>query len=84
MGTPIPPEPFEIDPAKMYTVVVDAWNSLPFVEACNIGSHSRWSGPLLGQTVIDWLDAGNECTFNILFGPPLAGFTNRIFSMTEI
>jgi len=84
MGTPIPEEPFVIDPDTLYCVVTDAWTPWPEPPQCGINYSRQFSCNQTGQHILDWLNAGHECTFEVLCAPPLAGFCERIHSITEI
>jgi len=83
MGTPIPNEEFYIDPAKSYDVVTYAWVPWPAPPQCGINYVRTFACIKTGQQVLDWLNAGHECTLNVLCAIPLAGFCEKIKSMTE-
>ena len=84
MGTDVPTEPFVIDPATSYLVTVDCWVPAPLPPQCGGTYMGQLSDTILGADIIAWIDAGKECTLDILIGPPLAGYTNRIFSIEEV
>lgn len=68
----------------MYQVKTE-WFDTPLVEACDIEPPTRTAvHPFLGAFIIAWLDAGNECTYNILIAPPGVGLVERIIEMIEI
>jgi len=84
MGTHVPEEPFEIDPTKNYKVTVDHWTPHPEPAQCGINYQGQCWCFKTGAEIIAWVDAGSECTFDILCSPVLAGFCDRIYSLEEV
>lgn len=84
MGTNVPTWPFEIDPAKNYLVVVDVWTPGTPTGQCAITYIGTHQANRTGAQIIAWIDNGFECTYTTLISPPLAGFCDRIKSVTEI
>ncbi len=84
MGTPVPPEPWEIDPDKNYLVTVDTWFAPVPPAECGQFHQGKFQDTFIGQVIIDWIEAGKECTYDILIGPPLALLTNRIYTIEEV
>lgn len=84
MGTKIPPEPFEIDPAKRYNVTCDLWLWPPGEERCGGIYQGKNSAIRDGWYILQWIENNWECTNITLVYPPLAGGAERIFSIVEV
>ncbi len=84
MGTEIPHNQWVIDPATWYWVLVYTWEPPPLAPACGGLIRAIAAGARLGQVIINWLNADDECTFNTLIRPPDSGVTERILSITPL
>ena len=84
MGTPVPTPSFDIDPLQNYLVTVRWWHHVGF-EGCELDDlQGTASDTFLGQAVINWLNAGNECTHLTLINPIGIFFNERIIEMVEV
>lgn len=84
MGWYLPKEPWTIDPAKTYWVVVYTWSPWPGPAQCYLNRIANAAASRLGQVIIDWLDAGKQCTYDTLIRPPFSGVCELIKSIEEM
>lgn len=83
MGSPVPPEPFVVEPTGEYHIITDAWDFEPGPPRCGGIYHGQWEGDRDGQDIINWEAAGGECSGASLLVPVFLGFGERIVSIIE-
>lgn len=84
MGIPVPETEWKLLPGSNYKVTVYMWFCPVPPAECGQFYQGLFSDIFDGQTIIDWIEADNECTYNVLIGPPLGLMTNRIYSIEEV